>query len=202
MTGWENIELPPTKMIGNLPTQSVNYPVAANILAKEGSGLPPAIIRYRCIARGEMARQFLIFESTPSYLKSSKGKGTALVELIDGRIFFFHTSLAVLKDDPEIIALIDELHKLPLWITDWKNAADSVGYVAGATLEFIDKDFSTVESWNIPEWKQHAVTWLALNQPMATIQQINALVEKATDELTNELSSKLGEFMGTLDQYA
>lgn len=182
-------------------SQSRDFLGAASIQTPTCGALTPATIRHRYIVQGEMTRQFLVFESSPSCLNASKGKGIALVELLDGRIFFFRTSLAVLKDGPEMIALIDELRRLPLWITDWKNAADLVGYMIGATLEFIDKDFSRIESWNITEWKQHAVSWLALNQPMVTTQQINALVSKATDELTSELSSKLAEFMGTLDQY-
>ena len=166
------------------------------------AALPPAIIRYQYIVQGEMTRQFLIFESTPSFLNASKGKGTALVELLDGRLFFFRTSLAVLQDDPELIALIDELRRLPLWITDWNGTADFVGYMIGASLEFIDKDPSRIESWNIPEWKQQAVSWLAINQPMVTTRQINAALSQATAELAGELSGKLAGFIGALDQYA
>ncbi|MDO8412951.1 MAG: hypothetical protein Q7S51_04075, partial [Gallionellaceae bacterium] len=181
--------------------QSKDYSSAANSLTVRSSALPPAIIRYRYIVQGEMTRQFLIFESAPSFLSASKGKGTALVELLDGRLFFFRTSLAVLQDDPELIALIDELRRLPLWITDWNGTADFVGYMIGASLEFIDKDPSKIESWNIPEWKQQAVSWLAINQPMVTTRQINAAISEATAELTSELSNKLAEFIGALDQY-
>ena len=160
--------------------QNRDCSVVANSLAVRSGALPPAIIRSRCIVQGEMTRQFLIFESAPSFLNASKGKGTALVELLDGRLFFFRTSLAVLKDDPELIALIDELRRLPLWITDWNGTADFVGCMIGASMEFIDKDPSKIESWNIPEWKQQAVSWLAINQPMVTTRQIRILLARET----------------------
>lgn len=167
-----------------------------------GNVLPPAVMGYRYFEQGVLTRQLLIFESAPSFSSASQGKGTALVELVDGRVFFFRTSLAVMRDDTEMIALINELHRLPIWIKDWKATADFVGYKICTTLEFIDRNPSRVESWNIPEWKQQAVSWLAVNQHRVTIQQINAITTEGVDELSRELSNKLAEFMEALGQNA
>ncbi|MCR4297895.1 MAG: hypothetical protein NUV75_03945, partial [Gallionella sp.] len=167
-----------------------------------GNILPSAVIGYRYFEQGVLTRQLLIFESAPSFSSASQGKGTALVELVDGRVFFFRTSLAAMRDDTEMIAIINELHRLPIWIKDWKVAADFVGYKICTTLEFIDRNPSRVESWNIPEWKQQAVSWLAVNQHRVTIQQINAITKEGVDELSRELSHKLAEFMDALGQNA
>lgn len=162
------------------------------------SPVPPVAIRYRRFAQDESACQLLVFECAPSFSGALQGKGMALVELADGRVFFFRTSLAAMRDGPEVGNLFDELRKLPAWITDWNTAADFVGYMIGATLEFIDKDPSRIENWSIPEWKQHAASWLAVNQPMASIQQMNATIAQGIRQLNHELAGKLGEFMGAL----
>ena len=176
----------------------------SDCLAAMGSRMPvsnpvlPVAIRYRRFAQDEPARQLLVFECAPSFSGASQGKGMALVELADGRVFFFHTSLAAMRDGPEVGNLFEELRKLPAWITDWNTAADFIGYMIGATLEFIDKDPSRIENWSIPEWKQHAAAWLAINQPMASIQQMNATIAQGIRQLSHELAGKLGEFMGAL----
>lgn len=160
----------------------------------------PVTIRYRRFAQDEPARQLLVFECATSFSGALQGKGMALVELADGRVFFFRTSLAAMRDGPEAGNLFEELRKLPAWITDWNTAADFVGYMIGATLEFIDKDPSRIENWSIPEWKQHAASWLAINQPMASIQQMNAAIAQGIRQLSHELAGKLGGFMGALDK--
>lgn len=163
------------------------------------SGLvPPVVIRYRRFAQDEPARQLLVFECASSFSGARTGKGMALVELADGRVFFFRTSLAVMRNGTEIESLLEELRKLPAWITDWNAVADFVGYMIGATLEFIDKDPFRIENWSIPEWKQHAASWLAVNRPMASIQQMNATIVQGIRQLNHELTGKLGEFMGAL----
>lgn len=178
-----------------LPYNSEKHSMCAELL-------PPATIRYQYDAQDEFTRQFLIFESAPSFSNPSQGKGTALVELADGRLFFFRTSLGAMKDGVESSSLVHELCRLPMWITDWNGTANFVGYIIGTSLAFIGKDFSMVENWNIPEWKQHAISWLAINQPKVTPKQINELLSAVAEELTSDLSNKLGLFMGNLDQYA
>lgn len=196
------IESALSKMIDTSLSQSRDYLADTNSQTPQWGALPPAIIGYRCFAQGVLTRQLLIFESAPSFSNAFQGKGTALVELVDGRIFFFRTSLAVMRDDPAMSALINELHRLPIWIKDWKTAAGFVGYMIGITFEFIDKNPSKIESWSIPEWRQQAVSWLAINQPMITIQQVRVITSAGTDELSGELSIKLAEFVEALGQSA
>lgn len=65
-------------------------------------------IRYRRFAQDEPACQFLVFESAPSFSGALQGKGMALVELADGRVFFFRTSLAAMRDGPEAGNLFED----------------------------------------------------------------------------------------------
>ncbi len=164
--------------------------------------LPAATITHRRFSPVRLARQLLVFECAPSFFHPLHGKGIVLVELADGRAFFFRTSFAVLRDDQELANLVYKISRLPPWIADWKNSADSVGYMMGVPLEFINKNPSRIENWNIAEWKQQAALWLAINQPMTNTQRIRAITSDRTDELGKELAIKLDDFMQTLDQSA
>ncbi len=164
--------------------------------------LLPATITHRRFSPVRLARQILVFECAPSFFHPLHGKGIALVELADGRAFFFSTSFAVLRDDQELANLVYKISRLPPWIADWKSSADSVGYIMGAPLEFINKNPSRIENWNMAEWKQHAALSLAINQPMTNTQRIRAITSDRADELGKELAIKLDDFMQTLDQSA
>lgn len=149
-----------------------------------------------------MARQLLIFECAALLPKNSQGRGVALVELADGRLFFFRSSIGAMKGSQEIGCLVDELSRLPMWIAALDGAANHVSYAIGAPLEFIDSNPFQIESWCIPEWKQHAVSWLAMNQPRVSVGQINGLLAEATGDVARELSHKLALFASKLDQDA
>lgn len=169
-------------------------------LPDDSLALPPAIIRYQSLEQAGLARQLLIFECAALLPKNSQGRGVALVELADGRLFFFRSSIWAMKGSQEIGCLVDELSRLPMWIAALDGAANHVSYAIGAPLEFIDSNPFQIESWYIPEWKQHAVSWLAMNQPRVSVWQINGLLTEAAGEVASELSTKLVLFASKLDQ--
>lgn len=181
-------------------TQTENDPTnnVAIVLAKQFS----TSVRYRSFPNGGLVRQALIFESAPSISKSSLGKRIALVELCDGRAYFFRTGMAVLEDLEGEGLLVEELIRLPEWITDWKGASERVGYFIGASLEFIDKAPDQIESWNISEWKKHTMSWAAINQPELSFQQVGQTTSAAAEILRVELSSQIESFLSRLDRVA
>jgi len=126
-------------------------------------------IKYELCPKGGLARQLIKFERPSSNANTSQGKVSALVELVDGRLFFFRTNLVVMNGNAEIDLLLNELFSLPDWITNWKALSERVGFAIGAPFEFIDTNPELIESWNIQEWRAQAASWMALNQRQATV---------------------------------
>lgn len=182
------------------------YSQAGNLLPSQQNSkpavLPPPVIRHRTFSAGNVARQCLIFESNPSMTKASRGFGIALVELSDGRLFFFRTSLEVMKDGSELDFLLDELNRLPAWIANWKGAAEILGYAVGASLEFIELDPTNIVNWGINAWRQYAASWLAVRGAVESIKMLNETTLAATQGLTVNLSSILKDFISSLDYFA
>lgn len=176
--------------------------ISAHDGALRQENLPPVWIDFQRPSTFESIRQLLVFENLPSLSARSQGKGMALMELADGRAFFFRTSMAAIKDEMEIVTLADELRKQPEWITDWDKSAGIVSYAIGAPFEFIDNDPSKLDSWNIEEWKKQAASWMAINRPDLTIQQMNSTISETWDGIRQTLSHRLNQFIGALDQFA
>ncbi|MFA6920273.1 MAG: PcfJ domain-containing protein [Gallionella sp.] len=168
------------------------------------SDRPSAALRFdQCPPfKFKSARQLLIFENARSFSIASQRKGIVLVELVDGRVFFLRTSLAVITDDLALSSLLDELRKLPEWIADCTVAAQIIGYEIGAPLEFIDIAPSKLDGWDIHEWKNQAALRIAVSQPMMTIQQINIIATEQSIELTRTLSNRIDDFIAALDQFS
>lgn len=174
----------------------VDSQVAAGILLSQTS------IEYELSSDGGLARQIIKFESPSSNANTSLGKVAALVELVDGRIFFFRTSLVVMNEEAERNLLLKELFSLPDWITNWKSLSERVGFAIGAPIEFIDKNPELLESWSIHEWRSQAASWMALNQRQMSIQQIRGATSEATDHLNDALTTMITHFMSGVDRNA
>jgi hypothetical protein len=164
--------------------------------------ISPSAISYQTGPREALARQILIFENAPSINKSSPGKAYMLVELADGRVFFFSTSMAVLGAGESQDTLLNELTRLPEWIANWKGASEMVGFAIGAALEFVDDDPSKLESWNVQGWKQYTASRLVINRTTSTIRQISTITIEAEKQLEIALSEQIKEFTQALDQSA
>lgn len=187
-------------MIKSLYSQTGNH--SPSLQTSKPAALSPPAIKHRTLPEGNVTRQWLIFESNPSMTKASRGNGISLVELSDGRVFFFRTSLEVMKEGSEFDSLLGELAKLPNWITNWQGAAEKVGYEVGAPLEFLDLDPTKIENWGINAWRQHAASWLVVSGAAESIQLINEITSSVTQELTLNLSSTLNDFVSSLDPFA
>jgi len=164
--------------------------------------ISPTVIHYETFQQGESARQLIIFDSNHAYSKVSQCKGTALVEMADNRVFFFRYALGAMQDRLRINHLLNELAKIQEWVFDWKMASERVSYFIGARLEFINNNPSLIENWNTHEWNQQAASWLAVNQPQLSIQQIRKTTTETSVQFNEELTSKIGLFFGRLDSYA
>jgi len=149
-------------MLDSACSQYISNTVRLDWPANQSEVIPPSAITYISSQPGVSARQILIFENAPSLNKATMGKGIALVELANGRVFFFRTSMAVMEAGESLEYLLNELNKLPEWTSSWKNAADRVGFAIGAPLEFVDDDPQKLESWNIQGWKQHTSSRLVI----------------------------------------
>ena len=164
--------------------------------------LLPMLISYQCYLVSAQVRQILILESVPLTSTRFQGKCSVLLELADGRVFFFRTSLTSIRNTQEASFLFEELSRLPEWITDWGRAADVVGYAVGAPIEFHATDPVKIDSWNINEIKKLAASWVAFSQVSVTIQQINVIVSEWEKELVQTLSIRLDEFFSNIDQFS
>jgi hypothetical protein len=189
-------------MIVELHTQSTNLSEAGYGPSISDRLISPAAIRYESFQQGEMARQIIIFESSHANSKVSQCKGTALVEMADNRVFFFRFSLGAMQDSQRIDLLLNKLVSLREWVIDWKKASEYVGYFIEAPLEFINKDPSIIENWNTQDWKQQAASWLAVNHPQMSIQQIRKFTAEISNQFSEDLISKIGLFFSRLDPYA
>lgn len=177
-------------------------PHSSNCAASKSDVLSPSIIRYMQFQQNELARQVLIFENHPSKNATSRGRGTGLVELIDGRVFFFRTSLEAIKDGDPMHILLSELSQLPVWITNWKSASEKVAYVVGAQFEFLESEPNVIESWDVSGWRRHAASWLAIHRSTSSIQQIGAIATEVAEELSSELLGRVKSFLNLLDKFA
>jgi hypothetical protein len=182
--------------------QNVNIAVLGDSQAAAGILLSQTSIKYELYEHGGIARQLIKFESPSSNANTSLGKVSALVELVDGRIFLFRTSLVVMNEDAEMNILLKELHSLPDWVASWRALSERVGFTIGAPIEFIDKNPELLESWNIYEWRSQAASWMALNQRQMSILEIRNATSEATEYLKNDLSAKIDCFMSRLNRYA
>lgn len=149
---------------------------------------------------GALWRQCLIFECAPSISNARTGRGIALVELADGRVFFLLTSMAVLEAGEPMDSLVEELSKLPEWIINLAGAAEMVGFAVGAPLEFVGDDPRRIESWNIRGWKQHMASKLVASGMANSIKQISIHTENTADEIGTMLCGRIEEFMQAIDQ--
>lgn len=175
-------------------------PHSSNCAASKSDVLSPTVIRYSRFQQNELARQVLIFESSPSTNATSRGRGTGLLELIDGRVFFFRTSLEAMKNGDPMHTLLSELSQLPVWITNWKSASESVAFTVGAQFEFLESEPSKIESWDVEGWRRHAASWLAIHRSTSSIQQIGAIASEVAGELSSELSGRVQSFLNLLDK--
>jgi len=157
-------------------------------------------IKFKTFQSGSLINQVLIFENAPSINKAAQGKGTALVNLSDGRLYFFRTSMAMLEDLREEDQLIDELLRLPEWTSDWALASDDVGHSIGAPLEFLSTDPTLLSSWDIASWKKHAMSWLVINQAERSLQEVSQLISSEADLLMSELSMQMEAFFANTPQ--
>ena len=149
---------------------------------------------------GDQAKQILVFENVPQNSISIRGLGTALIELADGRLFYFRTSLSVLKNDSLIKLLLDELFGLPEWISDWRSSEERVSYQMETSLKFKDSNPTMIESWGVNEWRLQAVSTLAINQPSMGIQKISNITTLEAAEIADILQEQITIFTNRLYQ--
>ncbi len=149
---------------------------------------------------GDQAKQILVFENVPQNSISIRGLGTALIELADGRLFYFRTSLSVLKNDSLIKLLLDELLGLPEWISDWRSSEERVSYQMETSLKFKDSNPTMIESWGVNEWRLQAVSTLAINQPSMGIQKISNITTLEAAEIADILQEQITIFTNRLYQ--
>lgn len=187
-------------MLDSTSSQNRLSPEPKDWQPNPAGGLFQSAISYQSNPQLALANQTLIFENAPSINKEMMGKGIALVELADGRIFYFQSSMAVMMAGGPLDSLLMELTRLPHWILSWKGAAEKVGFSIGAPLEFVDDDPRDLDSWNIQGWTQHAASKLATNGKNHSIQQIRTIVSEAENEIHAALSDRLKNFMSVLNQ--
>jgi len=95
-------------MLDSACSQYMSNTVRLDWPTNQSEVIPPSAITYISSQPGVAARQILIFENAPSLNKTTMGKGLALVELANGRVFFFRTSMAVMEAGESLGYLLNE----------------------------------------------------------------------------------------------